>query len=54
MHITLLYQVGFIHILKGVFFLTDGCRQGLYAHRAAIKLFQNRQEQPLIHLIKPP
>ncbi len=45
-------QIRFIDIFDGVFFFTDGRRNGVDADRATPKFFDDRQEQLTIDLIE--
>jgi len=46
-------QERLIHVFDGVFFLSDGGRQRVDAHRATRKLIHHRQEQHRVHFVEP-
>src|SRR6185369_5206409 len=49
---SILNQEGFIDILDGIAFLTDGCGDGIQADRAATELVDNRQQDHAVHLVE--
>ena len=49
---SVLNQVGFVDILDGSRVFSDGRRQGIKTHGAAVEFLDQRQKKPPVHLIQ--